>query len=722
MTSTLRFLFVLHNHQPIGNFEAVFEQAYRDSYLPFLDIFEEFSDLKLALHTSGCLMEWLDARHPEYVDRLAKLAGSGKIEIVGGAFHEPILTMIPSRDRVGQIRSYTDWLSNRLKVSIQGMWLPERVWEQSLTSDLATAGIRYTILDDFHFRCTGLTKDELHRFYVTEDNGHLLAVFPGSESLRYSIPFAPPQQSISYLGEMAEKHPGAVVVFADDGEKFGTWPDTKKHVYEDGWLRHFFELLEANQSWITTATPNEVLQEVPPLGKVYLAESSYREMNEWALPAERLVEWEQVRHELEDDPRWPRVAPAVRGGFWRNFKRKYPESDEMYSRMHMVSSRLQQAGEAGISEKVLDRVRHELYRGQCNCSYWHGAFGGIYLPHLRGAIYQHLIAADNLLEKATSPAGEWVRARADDFNFDTRQEIELANDQLVAFLAPARGGQLYELDVRSIRHNLLATMTRRPEAYHAKVLSGSSPGSGEVASIHERVVFKQKGLDGLVQYDSHPRKSLLDHFYDPSTTLDAVAGGVAAERGSFLAASFTTRLRRDSDRVQVLLNHTGHVEDHPITITKGISLQAASSSLMITYLLERLPVEQPLHFGVEFNFSGLPADMSDRYFRSSARDSLGHLGTQLDLTETNAIGLVDEWLGIDVALSMDRPSDIWTFPVKTVSQSEGGFELVHQSVVVQPHWIVQGDSEGRWKVTMTLALDTSQAFQRQEERDPVLSS
>ncbi len=44
---------------------------------------------------------------------------------------------------------------------------------------------------------------------------------------------------------MAEEHPGAVVVFGDDGEKFGTWPETKKHVYDDGWLARFFDALVA---------------------------------------------------------------------------------------------------------------------------------------------------------------------------------------------------------------------------------------------------------------------------------------------------------------------------------------------------------------------------------------------------------------------------------------------------------------------------------------------
>ena len=55
---------------------------------------------------------------------------------------------------------------------------------------------------------------------------------------------------------------------------------------------------------------------------------------------------------------------------------------------------------------------------------------------------------------------------------------------------------------------------------------------------------------------------------------------------------------------------------------------------------------------------------------------------------------------------------MWTFPIETVSQSEAGFELVHQSVVVQPHWYIQAGRDGRWSTTMTLAIDTSAAEKR----------
>ncbi len=47
------------------------------------------------------------------------------------------------------------------------------------------------------------------------------------------------------------------------------------------------------------------------------------------------------------------------------------------------------------------------------------------------------------------------------------------------------------------------------------------------------MVFKQEGLDERIQYDAYPRKSLVDHFFDPQTPLAAVARGEAPERGDF---------------------------------------------------------------------------------------------------------------------------------------------------------------------------------------------
>jgi len=386
----------------------------------------------------------------------------------------------------------------------------------------------------------------------------------------------------------------------------------------------------------------------------------------------------------------------------------------MYSRAMMVSRRLEKAEKDGYEGELLDAARRELYRAQCNCSYWHGAFGGIYLPHLRNAVYNHLIAADNLLDRLVGKVDSWVDATADDYNFDARQEVRLSNSRLNCLVAPASGGHLYELDVRTICHNLLATIARRPEAYHRKVIAGANQDNGNVASIHDRVVFKQEGLDERLQYDTYQRNSLIDHFYDDHTTLEAVSRSEAEERGDFVSGVYEATLRRSPDRVQVQLSRDGMVFDQPIQISKSVTLKADDNALEIEYTIENVPQDRPLHFAVELNFSGLPSGADDRFFHNVEDERLGQLGKHLDLTDVQEIGLVDEWLGIDVRWSVDRATNLWTFPVETVSQSEGGFELVHQSVVVMPHWYIQGDENGRWQATMNLTLDTSLAEARME--------
>ena len=276
-----------------------------------------------------------------------------------------------------------------------------------------------------------------------------------------------------------------------------------------------------------------------PVGNVYLPDCSYREMTEWALPVERLVEFEQINKRKQQDQDWHSARPFIRGGTWRNFRVKYPEANEMYTRMLQISQRLQQITseeEAVERPHFVTQARTELYRGQCNCPYWHGAFGGLYLPHLRHAIYNHLIAADTLLESACGRPTRWVQIDADDFNLDARKEIRLAGDRVVAFLAPSRGGHLYELDVRGAKVNLLGTLNRRPEAYHEVVrhAAGNHHDQGSVASIHDAVRFKQPDLDKKLVYDKWPRKSLVDHFLAPGLDPAAFRNG-DGEIGDFRA-------------------------------------------------------------------------------------------------------------------------------------------------------------------------------------------
>ncbi len=714
MRSPVRFVFVLHDHQPVGNFDGVIEQAYRDSYLPVLELVERHAGIRLAIHTSGPLAEWLDRHHPDYLDRLARLVAAGRLEIVGGAFYEPILAMLPSWDRIGQIRRYTEWLERRLSAKVSGMWVAERVWDPGMVRDLAAAGVGWTILDDFHFKAAGLSEEELDRYWLTEGDGSTLPVFPVSEHLRYVIPFAAPHATIDHLAFLASRRENAVAVFGDDGEKFGVWPDTFKTVFEERWLETFFGLLEHNRDWIRMSLPSEVIRDLPPAGTVWLPECSYREMTTWVLPPKEQEAVVAAKAACDADERLRGISRFIRGGSWRNFRLRYPEANEMYARMMAVSRRIDAIRRASvdtgstahvIDAQALSTAIECLYRGQCNCAYWHGAFGGIYLPHLRNAVYREFIAADIACDQATGRGGSWVEATTDDHDFDGRSEVRLSNDSLDVWIAPAKGGMIYELDLKAQRHNLLATLDRRPEAYHSQVLAG--PGAARsVVDASQMARFKQEGLERMVRYDRYRRKSLVDHFYDLDVPAAAVIDATAMERGSFAAASYEAVVRRNPGRIQVTLSHEGNAWGIPFTLSKAVTLEAGSNVIEIAYQLERLPRDFRQHFAVEFNFAGMPAATAGRFFHDGTGRDLGELGSRLDLGDVRSIGLVDDWLDIDATLSISRPSGLWTFPISSVSQSEGGFELVHQSVVVMPHWIVTPDADGSWKVSMRLALDS----------------
>ena len=643
----------------------------------------------------------------------------GQIEIIGGGFYEPILPMIPPRDRVGQIRTYTDYLEGpAARPRSAACGCPNGSGSRTSLRDLVAAGIEYTVLDDYHFKQAGLEEQQLFGYYLTEDDGRLLRIFPGSERMRYLMPFRDPEETLDYFGEVAAQSSDAVVVFGDDGEKFGSWPET--HSMLRGRLaaplpRRPARLLAPG---FASARFRRSLDKVPRIGKVYLPDCSYREMTEWALPVEKLLAYNGIRRELEHDPRGGDIKPFLRGGFWRNFKVKYPETHEMYARMLQVSRRVHEAEEAA-PDTVTD-ARQELYRAQCNCAWWHGAFGGLYLPHLRNAVYHHLIAAENALLELENRGDDWVEAQTGDFNLDGAPEVSLSNSRLAAYLNPQCGGSLYELDLRPIQHNLLATLSRRPEAYHETIRRHGQQHqhSGGSGSIHDRVVFKQAGLDRLLQYDAYLRKSLIDHFYEVNLSLERLAACQETELGDFVTAPYEQRMRRGDTEILLILHRAGQVVGRPMRLTKEVRLRSGSSTLEVRYLLENLPQNPEWLFAVEFNFAGMAAGADDRYFYHEGKARAGQLQTWQDLPDADRLGLVDEWLGLDASIVLSRPAGIWAFPIQSVSQSEGGFELVHQSTAVVPRWRPEPDAQGRWEVTIQFQLDMARAEARQLARRP----
>ncbi|HEX7880840.1 MAG TPA: alpha-amylase/4-alpha-glucanotransferase domain-containing protein, partial [Candidatus Eisenbacteria bacterium] len=455
------FLFGIHNHQPVGNFDWVIEEAYQKAYRPFLDRLEAHPGVKVALHNSGILLDWFGKHHPEYLERVGSLVAAAQVEPITGGYYEPILPVIPDADKTGQIRRMSEWIDAHWGKRPTGLWLAERVWEPSLAVPIAEAGVRWLMVDDAHFLAAGAEPERLWNWWLTEDQGTTLGVWPISKALRYLIPFEPPEKTIEFLRNLAAGGADRVAFLADDGEKFGVWPDTFERVYTNGWLEKFFCLLEANADWLKMELPGAVTATRAPAGRIYLPTASYSEMMEWALPTPVQKEFHRVRERLEQ-ARAPE-AGFVRGGFWRNFLARYPESNLMHKRMLDARQRLDANG---FSNETRALVLDDVWQAQCNCAYWHGVFGGLYLPHLREGVYRRILSAEARLDESGSAGLPFLRVEHSDLDRDGHDEIRMVNRGVGVIVSPFRGGAIESMDYYPRLRNLSHGLTRRPEAYH----------------------------------------------------------------------------------------------------------------------------------------------------------------------------------------------------------------------------------------------------------------
>jgi len=142
--------FGVHNHQPVGNFDHIFEEACQKCYIPYLQLLLKHPNFRSSIHYSGVLLDWMLKHHPETAAMIQTLVDRKQLELLTGGHYEPILPVIPDRDKIGQITKYTAALHGQFGVSPKGMWLAERVWEPHLTAPMARAGVTYTVLDDTH--------------------------------------------------------------------------------------------------------------------------------------------------------------------------------------------------------------------------------------------------------------------------------------------------------------------------------------------------------------------------------------------------------------------------------------------------------------------------------------------------------------------------------------------------------------------------------------------
>ncbi len=641
MADISRLALAVHFHQPVGNLDTVVRKATDRCYRPFLEVLGRHEDILATLHYSGCLLEWLETNAPDVTEMLSDLVSLGRVELMTGGFYEPILAALPERDRVGQVRLLTHHLERVYGAVPTGAWLTERVWEQDVVGSLVEAGVRWTVIDDTIFHAAGVVDADLTGPFVTDHNGAPLLVYPGDRSLRYLIPYKRVDRVIDHIKSQPQK----LWVYADDGEKFGEWPDTYERVYEGGWLDEFFFALEDEEGIETVFLGRD-----EPRGRVYPPSASYDEMMTWALPTDARITLDKLRRGLQaEDPKG--ALPFTRGTSWRAFLAKYPEVNHLHKRMLLVSDRLHDAG-AG------DDALRSLYKSQCNCAYWHGVFGGVYLTFMRTALWHHLMRAE-------SSAKHRQGAEHIDIDADTRTEVAIHTPWGVVVAAPHAGGRLIEIDDHRVGANLLAGMGRHREAYHVVDEGGEeepAPGSDEMAASGAR---------------SGPRLDLVPDPFGVGALIDLIDG--ERVEGAYEYGA-------QGDRLTMLY------EERDLQITKTIT--GAEDGFTVTYELLS-GAGRSLEFGIESFVT--PLDLG----RDLGRDRVRSDRTTWSVTRPEGEA------GLEV--TSDLPPAVFWETVAAVSATLEGLKPMEQGTRVVASWPVEllpGDPftlTQRWRVVINEA-------------------
>jgi hypothetical protein len=715
MAPRISLALALHDHQPVGNFGWVVAEVYEKAYEPMLRALERHPGVRVALHVTGPLLDWIGAERPAFLERLRALVARRQVEVMGGGWAEPVLVALPDRDRLGQLRRMADEVERLVGVRPAGAWLAERVWEPDLPVSIAGAGYRWTILDDAHFRAASVPEDALWGAYVTEDQGALLTVFGTEQGLRYRIPFGDVDDVIGHLQAHATEDGTRLGVMGDDGEKFGAWPETFEHCWgRTRWVDRFFAALEANADWLVTVTPSAWLNEHPPIGRVYVPSGSYAEMGEWALPADEARLFQRVVREAAAERR--PEARFLRGGTWRSFAAKYRELGDLRAQMLRASAAVAwlepRRAVPASSVELHDAALDHLYRGQANDAYWHGLFGGVYLPDLRLAVAQHLIAAEDLADIGASdgaggPPGSTSPARLTtgqlDLDLDGLDEVRLVGPGQVVIVDPAEGGGIGTWDIRAVRHALASVMRRRPEAYHGTLLEEEArqaaavhpppptpvggPTQAAAASIHDIVMAKEAGLGERLHYDRWERRSGLVHLLAPDATPDAVATARARMLGRPDGHCRVVALADERlDLVRDVADGSGMRAEIRTTLTIGGDRR--SPSLLFTLDVHNVGssvIETRL--GTSWDFMLLGGGGNPAAYHEIGGERLPHDGSgTAEGVTTIAAG--NDHVGLRIDTRVEPPADAWWASIDTVSNSESGFERIHQGSGMLLSWPV----------------------------------
>ena len=390
-----------HAHVPFGASEKEFEYAYNNIMRPFISNLYRYPNIQAILHYSGVLLYWVERTHPEFFMLIEDMVTRKQAEIIGGGFYEPMFSMIPYQDRIGQVEFLTTYLRKHFGKRPLGCWIPGMVWEQNMAASLSASDMQYTFLSQDQFSLAGISGDDLFFPCITEDQGKLVTVFPVSLDIEKELAIKSFSQVFVELNNKIRNQHGSnqnnyiITVFP---EKIFSDPQEAE---DTAWNR-FLEEISLSENIIETTLPLKVLK----------SNKTYKKAS------------------------FPNSA-SVKGFSPRHYLIDHCEANGIYSKMNFINVLISQL-KGDKSRK--QNAREELWKAQDSCLYM--PVNGRHKHALRKAAYSSLLKAEQLSREK----GKFISSLIQyDFDFDGKKEY-LIQDAKINCYIQLKGAGIFELD------------------------------------------------------------------------------------------------------------------------------------------------------------------------------------------------------------------------------------------------------------------------------------
>ncbi len=642
-----KLLFGTYNTVYPGSAYEQLEKMYQNSYKPFLKVLYEYPKVKAIFHYSGILLEWLEENHPELFIIINEMVKRRQIELIGGGFYDPVLPVIPGKDRLNQIEMLTTYIRKKFGRRPRGFWLTEQVWEPHICSSIKSSGMNYIFLDEQQFKHAGLYGNDVYKPCYTEDQGKVLSVLPVHSSLISSSRKLRVESFIDSLHGL-EVPDNGIISLLYDGRSINSEQDIR-------WFTQLFKKLtqEYNKDF-SFERSGDYVRSLGELKKVYFPVSSGSNIEFWAMSTENQKDWMKHTKKLSIK-NGSFCAPT---GYFRQFFSKYNESNLLYARMLYTHDLVSQIRNDKSRKKS---ASEEILKSQNNFPYWHGRYPGIYDRRARQNAYKNLIDAEkNIREKGVFA----THLQALDFDMDGADEY-IYHGQYINAYVHRNGARVFELDYMIASWNYTNTIKPYPESYH---------------SDEELRKF----------IDSDVKGAFIDHFISESVSMNSFTRNEYRDSGDFSSGKYVLQ-SIDKEHKELILVRNGTINKENISLEKKFKFR--KNLIDVTYKIT---------YRGKGTFNSIMVTEVDLSFTSPEKKDLLVQTGQGELSDLFITDLKNKVL---ISFQSSKPYKLWSYPAYTHTKYNDRIEQMYQFSSFNFRWNIILEKDQTWENTCTLKFE-----------------